>query len=190
MTDKKLPWLALLVFVTMPLAWAQHDDSHTFPSTYPGVKEIFNVHRISEGEFPGEVVRGFGLVEYDQMTDNYRTRIPHLMATVKPTHVLIFKNQNFAPGDVDEELRQLTDPQGVARLPKDRILNVAFPWKKMDPWPQTCRQVVSALWFIQNAASKGGRVYVHCTVGEDRTGVLAGIYRLLFQSQKYGPRTS
>ena len=44
-----------------------------------------------------------------------------------------------------------------------------------------CEQTLEALAVIQDVlGSKNRKVFFHCTVGEDRTGYLAGVYRMLF----------
>jgi hypothetical protein len=169
------------------------DDAHNFPSTYKGVTQLTNVHQISEGEFPGIVVRGTSPMVYVPKTPTkpatYAPKnLAHLMEKVRPTHVLIFKNENPGADDVRNEIRALTDPSGPYQLPKSNVINIPFPWKKMEGWQKTCSQMVWGLHFITQAAKQGGRVFFHCTVGEDRTGMLAGLYRLLMQKGKYSPR--
>ncbi len=53
-----------------------------------------------------------------------------------------------------------------------------FPWKDISDFQEACRTTVAALVKIRQA--KGG-VFIHCTVGEDRTGLLSGLYRILAQ---------
>ncbi|PJF37747.1 MAG: hypothetical protein CUN55_20510, partial [Phototrophicales bacterium] len=44
-----------------------------------------------------------------------------------------------------------------------------------------CEQLVHGLKIIQDIRqSKGRKLYFHCTTGEDRTGTLAGLSRMIF----------
>jgi hypothetical protein len=168
-------------------------EEDLFPSTYPGVKELINVHKISGNEVPGQVVRGVSpMVRIPKTSTSPATFVPkflpHLMSTVRPRYVLIFKNENPGADDVRNETRALTDTEGEYDLPADHVLNIAFPWKKMGTWKQTCEQVFDGLAFIYKAARAGDTAYFHCTVGQDRTGALAGIYRYLLQKGQHSAR--
>ena len=59
------------------------------------------------------------------------------------------------------------------------VKSIAFPWKGYPDFKTPCRQTVQGLRFLVGHAQRGMKVYFHCTVGEDRTGELAGLYRML-----------
>jgi hypothetical protein len=67
-----------------------------------------------------------------------------------------------------------------AGLNPRRIYSIPFRWRQLGSFQETCTQVVQALSLIDQAYSTPGRtLYFHCTVGEDRTGLLAGLTRML-----------
>lgn len=86
--------------------------------------------------------------------------------------VLIFKN-NTATHDVGEEIAEWALPDGD-------VLQVPFRWKDLEGFQTTCEQTLEALRFIRAGEEAGEKVFLHCTVGEDRTGYLAALYSMLF----------
>lgn len=46
---------------------------------------------------------------------------------------------------------------------------------------QTCLEVVDAVNSIRKFKQNGQKVYFHCSAGEDRTGMVAGLFRMLDQ---------
>lgn len=86
------------------------------------------------------------------------------------TDVIIFKN------DVRGEVaREKEDLKGLGI----RHHHIPFLWKDLPSLPEACRQTVKALRIMKRVKRAGGKVFFHCTAGEDRTGLLAGIYRML-----------
>ena len=88
------------------------------------------------------------------------------------TDVLIFKNST--KGEVEEEI-ELIKEVGLTSH------HIPFKWKGFESEQAACEQVVEAINLIKKLEAKGKVVYFHCTVGEDRTGLLAGVYRLMTQ---------
>ena len=86
--------------------------------------------------------------------------------------ILIFKNET--KNEVQEEIADLQ----AAGFDKSAITNIAFPWKDIYNFKQACQMTVQALRTIENASRAGRSIYFHCTVGEDRTGYLAGLWTL------------
>ena len=86
------------------------------------------------------------------------------------TDVLIFKNE--VKTEVTTEINDL-------RVLGIRSHHIPFRWKGFESMQKSCEQVVDAINFIYNAKARNGSVYFHCTAGEDRTGMLAGLYRML-----------
>lgn len=91
--------------------------------------------------------------------------------------VLIFKKPTAAD-EVDDEIAALT-PIGV---PATQIVNVQFPWKDLPDFREPCRMTVRSLKLLSGWTASGKTTFFHCTVGEDRTGYLAGLYRLLTET--------
>jgi len=91
--------------------------------------------------------------------------------------VLIFKKPTGAT-EVDDETDALA-PIGVTAT---NILNEEFLWKDFADFETPCRQTVRSLEFLHEKVSAGKNTFFHCTVGEDRTGYLAGLYRLLTET--------
>lgn len=86
------------------------------------------------------------------------------------TTVIIFKNQNHT--EVDDEIIGL-EKLGVA---PQKIHHIPLPWKDIASESQACEQVIEALKIVSEVeSSTNDKVFFHCTVGEDRTGLLAGL---------------
>ena len=89
---------------------------------------------------------------------------------------LIFKIDTN--GDVEKQ-KNLLLTKGY--LAKD-ILHLLFPWKDVTDYNEVCEMTVEALNFLKSSDSKNQTTYMHCTVGEDRTGYLAGLYKIYTDS--------
>ncbi|OYZ23099.1 MAG: hypothetical protein B7Y39_06310 [Bdellovibrio sp. 28-41-41] len=91
------------------------------------------------------------------------------------THVLIFKNEVK-----DEVSKEIADLQKVG-IPAANIYHVPFKWKDLGPVEDSCVQIVQALdYLVKIEKSRSHKILFHCTAGEDRTGALAGLYRMLY----------
>jgi protein-tyrosine phosphatase len=88
---------------------------------------------------------------------------------------LIFKIDTN--GDVEKQKNLLLTKGYVA---KD-ILHLPFPWKDVTDYQYVCEMTVEALNFLKASDSKKQTTFMHCTVGEDRTGYLAGLYKIYSQ---------
>ncbi len=104
----------------------------------------------------------------------YRGREPKkLISEFRPfgiTDVIIFKND--VKGEVVEEIAGLTD-LGI------KSHHIPFRWKEYSSMIEACEQTVEALNIIAKVSATNGKVFFHCTAGEDRTGMLAGLFRML-----------
>ena len=89
--------------------------------------------------------------------------------------VLIFKNPTKLEPEKNEVLKeqQALDALGIAHHQID------FRWKNLASPELACRQVIKALDYLASNKAAGIVTYFHCTVGEDRTGLLAGMWRML-----------
>ena len=86
--------------------------------------------------------------------------------------VLIFKNQT--QGEVTKEMSDLKKKGFRA----NDILQVDMPWKDISNFQDVCDMTIKSLQFLEESAQSRRTVYFHCTVGEDRTGYLAGLWGL------------
>lgn len=118
---------------------------------------------------------GVFLEPIDEAQKIYRGRAPkttEMKKLVKKgiTTVIIFKNQT--KNEVDLEIEQLT----AAGIDPAKIHNIPFLWKDIESEKLACEQVIEALNIMQKVSeSEDDKVLFHCTVGEDRTGLLAGL---------------
>lgn len=92
------------------------------------------------------------------------------LADIGITDVLIFKNEVKT-----EVTTEIADLRALGIRPH----HIPFRWKAFESMQKGCEQVVDALNLIYNTKARNGSIYFHCTAGEDRTGVLAGLYRML-----------
>lgn len=93
------------------------------------------------------------------------------------THVLIFKNETKS--EVQSEISSLIK-LGIA---SQNIHHIPFEWKDMDSQQKGCEQVLKALnLLVSIEKSKTQKILFHCSLGEDRTGMLAGLYRMLYNN--------
>lgn len=77
-------------------------------------------------------------------------------------------------GDVAKEIESLI----MMGVPQKNILHLDFPWKDITDYSSVCEMTIDALNMIKAADTKNQKIYFHCTVGEDRTGYLAGLYKI------------
>lgn len=83
--------------------------------------------------------------------------------------VIIFKSQTKT--EVDDELLAL-QTLGI------KSHHIPFKWKQLESAQAACEQLVDALAIIRRAQRNKKDIFFHCTVGEDRTGMLAGLLRM------------
>lgn len=133
-------------------------DSSGFPSEVEGLP-IPNAHEMEAGRiFRGGEPRS-------QVDDLVKFGI---------TDVLIFKTQNFV--EVSKEIGSLKS-LGVNDA---NIHHIPFRWKDLPNFQEPCEQVVEALLTLTSLpADPKRKLFYHCTHGEDRTGLLSGLYRLM-----------
>ena len=137
-----------------------------FASTIENVG-IFNAHVVAE-DSSARVVRGM---------KPFRPADFENLSNLDVGAVLMFKHATAA-NELSKEVTALAD----VGITSDRVVNVAFPWKDFPDFAEPCRMTVRGLAFIQESVASGKTTFLHCTVGEDRTGYLAGLYRLLTES--------
>jgi len=132
------------------------------PSDVPGIT-IPNAHTLG-GNHLGLVLRG----------NAPRKEEIQQLKTYGITDILIFKNQTSS--EVVQEVQMLL----AAGYPAERIRQIPFLWKDLGPFRKTCEMTVQGLRFLSEVRDTPRRgVFFHCTVGEDRTGFLAGLFRMV-----------
>mgnify|MGYP000614725282 CR=1 FL=1 len=87
--------------------------------------------------------------------------------------VVIFKNTT-GQDNVGKEI-------AAWGLPAKDLLHIPFQWKDLDGFKKPCEQTLEALRFIKASKAASKKVFFHCTVGEDRTGLLAALHGVLFE---------
>ena len=96
------------------------------------------------------------------------------------TDILIFKNQTR--DEIDRERAEVSD---IA--PEIKITQMDFPWHNVESYVETCERTIDALRLMRSIDRNPTRkLFYHCTVGEDRTGLLSGLWDML----KFGKTTS
>ena len=123
---------------------------------------IPNAHIVYETE-GAQVIRGKAPANAQQMQE---------LIDLGVSEFIIFKND--VKGEVEKEKQTLKD-LGIA--PRS-ITHIAFPWKDLHDFKSACTMTVKALKTIETAVAKNKSLFFHCTVGEDRTGYLAGLWGL------------
>lgn len=102
----------------------------------------------------------------------------HELAEMNISEVLIFKNET--KDEVQQEISQLLQ---AGFLPSS-IHQISFPWKNITDGTGACNQVLEALKILRTSYQKSGHhLYFHCTAGQDRTGLLAGLFLQLLTGQ-------
>lgn len=93
------------------------------------------------------------------------------------TQVLIFKNDT--KGEVEREKAELLEAGFSAK----NIHHIPMGWKDVD-LDLACEQTVKALQTLIKASKAQESIFFHCTAGEDRTGMLAGLFRMATEGIK------
>ena len=131
------------------------------PSSVPGLS-IGNAHAVDTS---GRILRGHepgGKVSE--------------LAQLGVTDVVVLKPDLH--GEIFRERQELT---------ADRIQSYSIPmhWDISTP-TLTCEQTVEAVNLILSLRARNKKVFFHCTSGEDRTGLIAGLLRM--QTQNWSAR--
>lgn len=145
--------------------------SPTAPLSAPETVPFPNLHRVGP-MLPGgvQVMRGMAPLTKEMVAE---------LRGFDIKHVVYFKLAT----DNDEEFKQEArwfNPDPVE--PLVTLKQVPFRWKSFPNFAEPCRQTVEALRSIKEALAQGHSTFFHCTVGEDRTGYLAGVYRMLVEN--------
>ncbi|WP_373998164.1 tyrosine-protein phosphatase [Bdellovibrio bacteriovorus] len=125
-------------------------------STIPNAHVIY-----SEGDMA--VIRGKAPANKKQMEE---------LLALGVEEFLIFKNDTKG-----EVAKQISTLQGLG-ISKKSITHIPFLWKDLHDFKSSCEMTMQALRTIEKAVEDNKSIYFHCTVGEDRTGYLAGLWGL------------
>jgi len=146
-----------IIFALLFIANSQAGMVSNMPATYKETG-IPNSHLVTKN-----IIRG--------MAPRNEIDIDKLLS-LGVSEFLIFKIDTN--GEVQKEIDLLLQ-KGV---PKKNISQYDFPWKDITDFRAICEMTMDALKKIENAEKNNHKMYFHCTVGEDRTGYLAGLYRI------------
>ncbi|MES2526755.1 MAG: dual specificity protein phosphatase family protein [Bdellovibrionota bacterium] len=127
-------------------------------SSFAGVPglTIPNSHQVDKG---GNVFRGR---QPEKLVDE--------LAHIGISDVIIFKND--VKGEVVKEIAEL-NRLGI------KSHHIPFRWKQYPSMQEACEQIVEAISIIKKVKAVNGKVFLHCTAGEDRTGTVMGLYRMM-----------
>lgn len=135
---------------------AQASLTSPFKSSVPEIT-IPNTHEISP-----RIIRGMAPLGKIQELKDYGV-----------TDILIFKNQTR--DEIDRERAEIDE---IA--PNMKVIQMDFPWHNVESYVETCKLTVKALRHMRSVTKNTKRkMFLHCTVGEDRTGLLSGLWTLL-----------
>jgi protein-tyrosine phosphatase len=132
-----------------------------FPSTVPEIS-IPNTHRVGAPAGSSSLFRG---MEPRTKEDAIQLRKAGI------EEVIIFKNST-EEGDLARERKVLV----ASGFDDKRIFEIPFKWRRFRNFAEGCEPVIKALKFLHKAHESRTSLFFHCTVGEDRTGLLAGLY--------------
>ncbi len=139
-------------------------------SPFPSEVENLNIpnSHIVEDE-NGSLIRGMRPRTYQDISE---------LLNIGITDVIIFKDSRLKDNSTEEEITMLEK----AGMKRNRISVIPFKWKEAESFETACLQTIEALKIMREiAVSKDRNLFFHCTVGEDRTGYLSALYRILYQ---------
>lgn len=137
-----------------------------FRSTVSGVS-IPNTHIVAKAQ--GEILRGMAPLTLAQALE---------LKSYGIKRILIFRNDVPGEAAIGNELKLLEK----AGFRANQIQIVPFKWKDITDFNEPCEQTIFALKLLKEVIeTKNDKIFFHCTVGEDRTGYLAGLFRILFE---------
>lgn len=139
-----------------------------FKSTVDGVS-IRNTHLVAQGEGNSFIMRGMAPLSLEDVNE---------LTNVGVNEIIIFRNDVAGETGITDELK-LISANGKVRATH----LIPFKWKEIPDFKSACQDTIKALTLLKTAlqTAKTG-LFFHCTVGEDRTGYLSGLYRILFQN--------
>jgi hypothetical protein len=135
----------------------------SFPSTVAGLS-LANSHELAHGK--GRVFRGMAPYELHHIEELKKIGI---------TDVLIFKTAE----NRDDLMEEMSLFQRYAYSDR-KVQHIPFKWKDIKSFKEACLQSLQALRLLKSIRdSQDQKIFFHCTVGEDRTGYMSGLFELL-----------
>lgn len=137
-----------------------------FSSTLTAFESLGNVHSLTPDD---RIIRG---------------AVPNssvdLLLKERVTDVL-----SLQPSDHPQWQKELTILEESGFL-KKQIHNVSMYWDRPTPFKEQCIQYLKVLRILKEVKQDRSRkIYFHCTMGEDRTGLVAGLYRIIFDKWSF-----
>lgn len=125
----------------------------SIPSTVPGVT-IKNVHQVAQGVYRGSLPE----------------KKIHELEAIGIKVIIALRPNN------QKEKDELKSYNGI------EFIEIPMRWKSLPSDYTFDRQIKEALGYIAYgmAYPEDGAVYLHCSLGEDRTGLVFGLYRMLY----------
>ena len=134
----------------------------TLHSTHTPLESIGNVHSLRSDD---RILRG--------AAPEGRAR---LLKENGVTDILIFRD-GVGPHN-DNEKKELA----AEGYKNSQVHHIPMKWKNISSFELACRDAVAALKVMSDVEKNPQRkLYLHCTMGEDRTGMISGLYRIVFQ---------
>jgi protein-tyrosine phosphatase len=161
MRGETMKTLIASLIILSSIQLAQAGLKSPFQSTVEGIN-IPNTHYVSQDE---TVLRGMAPTGHLEELLDFGI-----------TDVLIFKNQTR--NEIDKEVKKLKE----LGYEDSNIHQINFRWKEYESMQVACEQTIEALQIIEGVRAEGNSIFFHCTVGEDRTGLLSGVYRMMSEN--------
>ncbi|NCN40444.1 dual specificity protein phosphatase family protein [bacterium] len=160
---------SLLLLLSLAACSSSQDLISPFPSTVEGLS-IPNSHLLdsTKPSFDQKdklVIRGMRPRKLEQVKE---------LQSMGVETIINFRAAGSHSEDTEAEKNLLSE----AGWDLNGFHHIEFPWRNIKDFTKACEMTVSALKKMRDSE---GSVFVHCTVGEDRTGLLSGIYRMVFQ---------
>lgn len=178
-------YILLISFALLTSTFSFSNLESPFKSTVPGL-DTPNSHfmdgsneKIIRGQAPRNDAEMKQLLKLD-VTDFlvFKTDTPKIISVVDPKTK---KEKKKVSMPVRERLQRLKERY---RINGNFVHHIPFQWKNHDNFRQNCERIMQALRLMKDIErSQNRKLFFHCTVGEDRTGALAGIYHLIKDSK-------
>ena len=159
--------ISLLFAISLP---AQALES-PFASEVDGL-DIKNSHYVTAEGDKGTLIRGMEPRTFKDARQLYAIGVDH---------ILTFKKSRYKGERLNEDIQETQDVLHAEGFDYRQMSHIGFPWKFENTYSnrvEVCEQIVEAMDILESQLAKGKTVYLHCTVGEDRTGLLAGLFRM------------
>lgn len=156
--------LIIALAMTVIPAWADGSRGKGFESEVEGLT-IVNASFVSSSQ---KVIRGAAPRNAKEVSQLRKRGV---------TAVVILRDK--PKRDLEMEIAALAQNG----FKPNQIFQLPLYWDKKVPFQESCEMTVKALQVLIAAERMPNQsVYFHCSAGEDRTGMVAGLYRMLTQN--------